>query len=94
MLRIAVLASGRGSNFQSIIDEEKAGGLKITIECLVTDNPECYAIKRAEKNNIPVLYMNPDDYKSKDQYYQKMAYELKSSSVKLVVLAGFMRVVK
>ncbi|MBF0565374.1 MAG: phosphoribosylglycinamide formyltransferase [Nitrospirae bacterium] len=94
MLKIGVLASGRGSNFQAMIDEGKADNLKVSIECLITDTPACYAIKRAEENGIPAFYINPDDYKTKDLYYHKIAYELKSSGVGLVLLAGFMRVVR
>lgn len=93
MLKIGILASGRGSNFQSIIDSVKSGHLKANIEILIVDNPDAYAIQRAMTNGIPYLYLNPEDFATKDEFYGKIALELKKKEVGLVVLAGFMRVV-
>ncbi len=93
-LNIAVLASGRGSNFQSIIDSVGSGFLNAKIVLLVTDNPNAYAIERAKKNGIAHLVMAPKSFSSKEGYYEEMAGELKRMSVGLVVLAGFMRVVR
>jgi phosphoribosylglycinamide formyltransferase-1 len=94
MTKLGVLASGRGSNFQSIIDSIKSGYLNARVEVLITDNPEAYAIERAKNNGIPFLIMKPGDYPDKDSYYSAIARELKGRSVELVILAGFMRVVK
>lgn len=94
MLRIGVLASGRGSNFQAIIDEIEAGRLPASIELLIVDNPEAYAIKRAEKHKIPYLYINPKEFSTKEAFYEKIRDELTLKGVELVVLAGFMRIVK
>lgn len=94
MLKLGVLASGRGSNFQSIIDAIEAGGLDASVEALIVDNPSAFALKRAEKHNIPHLFVNPKDYGSKDEFFAKIAEELKGRGVELVVLAGFMRIVR
>ncbi|MBF0518039.1 MAG: phosphoribosylglycinamide formyltransferase [Nitrospirae bacterium] len=94
MINIGVLASGRGSNFQSIIDSIDRGGLAAKAACLITDNPEAYAIERAKRHNIPHVYINPAAFKSKALFYQRIADELNAFGVELVVLAGFMRVVK
>jgi len=88
-----VLASGRGSNFQAIINAIKTGYLTARVEVLITDNPSAYAIKRAEDNGIDSLVMRPADYSSPDIYYETVADELVKRGVGLVVLAGFMRVV-
>ena len=93
MLTIGVLASGRGSNFQSIIDHIKSGYLNAVIAVLITDNSKAYAIERANKNNIEVLIISPKSFPDKDFYYKHIAGELKKRGVGLVVLAGFMRVV-
>lgn len=93
MLTIGVLASGRGSNFQSIIDSINSGFIKARIAVLITDNPEAYAIERAKNHNIESLIISPEDFSGKDSYYSHIAKELKSRNVELVVLAGFMRVV-
>ena len=93
ILRIGVLASGRGSNFQSIIDETESQRLKTHIALLITDNPSAFAIERAKKHSIEYLVMMPKDYNSKDDYFAKIAEELKKRDIGLIVLAGFMRIV-
>jgi len=94
MLKLGVLASGRGSNFQSIIDAAESGRLGASVEALVVDNPSAFAIKRAEKHNIQHLFINPGDFASKDDFFEKIAEELKTRGVGLVILAGFMRIVR
>lgn len=94
VLNIGVLASGRGSNFQAIIDEIEAGRLKAAIKLLVVDNPEAYAIERARRHSIDYLYINPGDFGSKDDFFSGIAEALKKKAIELVVLAGFMRIVK
>ncbi len=93
MLKLGVLASGRGSNFQSIIDEIEAGSLNASINLLITDNPDAYVIERAKKQSIKYLYLNPHDFKSKNDFYIRIAKELVKRDVELVILAGFMRIV-
>ncbi|WP_040336328.1 phosphoribosylglycinamide formyltransferase [Candidatus Magnetobacterium casense] len=93
MLKIAVLASGRGSNFQAIIDAKNNGSLNVDIVCLLTDNPNAYAIQRATDNNIPHIYINPRDYATRDDFFKAVADELSARSTELIALAGFMRIV-
>jgi phosphoribosylglycinamide formyltransferase-1 len=94
MLNLGVLASGRGSNLQAIVDEIEVGRLNATIKILVVDNPDAYAIERAKKYGIEYLVMSPKEYSSKDDYFVKIAEELKKRDVGLVILAGFMRIVR
>jgi phosphoribosylglycinamide formyltransferase (EC 2.1.2.2) len=94
MLKIGVLASGRGSNFQAIIDEIEAGKIPAKIEILIVDNPNAYAIERAKKHGISYLYINPREFPSKEAFYEKIRDELIARGVELVILAGFMRIVK
>lgn len=92
-LNIGVLASGRGSNFQSIIDAVEGGYIKATVSVLITDKPDAFAIQRAKKHHIECIIMIQKQFSSKDVYFEKIADELKSRGVGLVVLAGFMRIV-
>jgi len=92
-LSIGVLASGRGSNFQSIIDAIDSGYLRAKIVLLITDNPNAYALERAWKYGIETLILIPKLSASRNDYYKKISHELKIREVGLVVLAGFMRVV-
>jgi len=94
MLNLGVLASGRGSNFQAIIDEIEAGRINAALKLLIVDNTDAFAIERAKKHSIDALYLNPKDFPSRDDYFSKIAGELKAKGVELVILAGFMRVVK
>lgn len=91
--RIAVFASGSGSNFQAIIDRVQSGQLDAKIELLVTDRPSCKAAERAEAAGIDVFAFRPKDYPSREAYERDIVAELDRRSIDLVVMAGFMRLV-
>lgn len=93
-LRLGVLASGRGSNFQSIIDAIDDKTLNAEVAILITDNPSAYAIQRAKKHGIEYKVIKPDEFSSKDEFFKIIAQELQKRAVDLVILAGFMRIVK
>jgi len=93
MLKLGVLASGRGSNFQSIIDSIESGVLKAAIAVLICDNSDAYALERAKNHKIEALVLKPKDFADKSAYYSHIAGELKKRGVDLVILAGFMRVI-
>lgn len=92
MLKIAVLVSGGGTNLQAIIDENKQGILKdiVSIECVISNKPDAYALTRAQENGIEGICIRPKDYSSKEEYGEQMAKILKEKGVELVVLAGFL----
>jgi len=93
LMSIGVLASGRGSNFQSIIDAIEAGSLRAKIVLLITDNPNAFAVERARKHGIEPLIMVPNQYGTRNDYYKAVVQELRTREVGLVVLAGFMRII-
>jgi phosphoribosylglycinamide formyltransferase-1 len=93
LMNIGVLASGRGSNFQSIIDAIESGSLKAKIVLLITDNPHAFAIERARKHGIEPLIMVPNQYGTRNEFYTAVVQELRIREVGLVVLAGFMRII-
>ncbi len=92
-LTLGVLASGSGSNFQSIINNVESGFISAKIAVLITDNPEARAIERAKNHSIETLVIRPRDFEDKPAYYSQIAEELRKRGVTLVILAGFMRVV-
>ncbi|WFN34742.1 phosphoribosylglycinamide formyltransferase [Methanogenium sp. S4BF] len=94
MKRIAVIASGRGSNFQAIIDRVCDGTIPAQITCLITDNPSAYAIKRAENHNIPVSVINFSEYADRALYNQALENAMRECRADLFVLAGYMRLLK
>lgn len=91
---LGVLASGRGSNFQAIIDEIEAGRLDASVKLLIVDTPDAYAVERAKKHSIEYLYLDPREFPAKDDFFLRITNELSSRGVNLVVLAGFMRIVR
>jgi phosphoribosylglycinamide formyltransferase 1 len=90
--RIAVLASGRGSNFQAVIETIKQGKIPATCIALITDNPEAYAIKRAEKGEIPVIIVDYSLYSSRELYERALLSVMQQADADLFVLAGYMRI--
>jgi phosphoribosylglycinamide formyltransferase 1 len=91
--RIVVLASGRGSNFQAIIDALETGDIPAACIGLVTDNPGAYAIVRAKNAGIPVTVVDFGSYPSKQQYEEALLEILNEYDPDLVLLAGYMRIV-
>jgi len=90
--RIIVLASGRGSNFQAVIDSIRNGHIPATCVRLFTDNPDAFAIERARTADIPVTIVDFSRFPSREAYEQSLLKELKKSRADLLVLAGYMRI--
>jgi phosphoribosylglycinamide formyltransferase 1 len=93
MKRIAVFASGSGSNFQAIADAVENGTLKAEIQLLVCDKPGAKVIERARKLNIPIFTFVPNTFASKAGFEKEIVNELEGHSVEFIVLAGYMRLI-
>jgi phosphoribosylglycinamide formyltransferase-1 len=91
--RIAVLASGRGSNFQAVTDAIAAGKIPGTCVSLITDNPKAYAIERAEKAGIPVTVVDFASFPSREAYERALLAAMQEARADIFVLAGYMRIV-
>ena len=91
--RIAVLASGRGSNFQAVIDAIQEGKIPATCAALITDNPKAYAIERAKQAKIPVTVIDFASFPSRDKYERALLFAMQQVNADLFVLAGYMRIV-
>lgn len=90
-MNIGVLASGRGSNFQAIIDSKEKGFLDINIALLVVNKADAYAIERAKKHGIEHIFIDHRG-KKREEFEKEMVSALRERNVELVILAGFMRV--
>ncbi len=90
--RIAVLASGRGSNFQSVIEAIQQGKIPAVCVALITDNPGAYAIERAEKAGIPVKVIDYSLFPSREMYERALLLAMQQADADLFVLAGYMRI--
>jgi len=93
MKEIVVLSSGRGSNFQAIIDAIGRGEIPARCSGLVTDNPSAYAITRAEKAGIPVFIIDFSSFPSREAYEEELLRVLFDLSADLYILAGYMRII-
>ncbi|ATW23395.1 phosphoribosylglycinamide formyltransferase [Candidatus Formimonas warabiya] len=91
-LQLAVLASGRGSNLQAIIDGIEKDRLPACINIVISDCADAFALKRAQDHGIPWAYLDPRQYGNRQDYDRTLAKVVEESRADLVVLAGFMRV--
>ena len=89
--RVAVLASGRGSDFQSIIDGVKSKRVHAEIVGLLTDNPQAQAVGRAGENGIPAFVI---EHQTREQLDAGIKGKLDELAPDLVVLAGYMKIIK
>ena len=89
---LGVMASGRGSDLQSIIDAIEAGQIKAPIGVVITDKPQAMALERAKKAGIPAVCVDRKLYSDRQSFEEVLVKELKKYGVTLVVLAGFMRI--
>jgi len=92
-LRLGVLASGRGSNLQAIMDAITAGRLPAEVAVVISDNPRAHALERARGAGIPALAVEPARFHDKREYEQAVVDALREHRVELVCLAGYMRLV-
>lgn len=93
MKKIAVLVSGGGTNLQALIDAQNRGEIKNgEIVCVISSNPNAYALTRAENNNIQTEVIRRKDYEQFEAYDNALTELLKSKEIDLVVLAGFMTI--
>ena len=93
-MKLAVLASGRGSNFKAILESMQAGRLPVEINVLISDNPEAGALEIASEAGIDTMVFIRKDYADNEAYFRSICEELEGRQIDLVALAGFMRIVR
>ena len=93
MKRIAIFASGNGSNFQALAEAIERGEVHASIELLICDQPGAYCIDRAKLLNIPIVVFCRKDYPTKQDFEQDILRQLHAKEVDLIVLAGYMRLI-
>lgn len=92
-VKIAVLVSGGGTNLQALIDAQVSGVIKHgEIALVISNNPDAYALTRAEIAGIPNEIISSKEYREQDAFERKLVSTLKNNGIDLIVLAGFMRI--
>jgi phosphoribosylglycinamide formyltransferase-1 len=92
-LKIAIFASGSGSNFQAIADRAADGSLPVRVELLVCDKPAAKVVERSAQAGISSFVFSPKDYATREAYETVILEQLRERGIELVVLAGYMRLV-
>ncbi len=96
-LRVAVLASGRGSNLQAVIDAIEAGQVHAIIVAVISNKKDAVALERARKHGLPDLFVDPKPFAgrpdSREAYDRALLEALEKHNVELVLLAGYMKIV-
>ena len=90
MKRLAILLSGRGSNFEAIADNVECGRLPAEIAVVISNRPEARGIEAARSRGLFAVVL-PSQGVPREDYDRRLVAELKKHSVDLVCLAGFMR---
>jgi phosphoribosylglycinamide formyltransferase 1 len=96
-LRVAVLASGRGSNLQAVIDAIEAGQVHAKIVAVISNKKDAAALERARKHGLKDLFVDPKPFAgrpdSREAYDRELLQVLEQHDVELVLLAGYMKIV-
>lgn len=93
MKNIVVLVSGGGTNLQALIDAQNDGKIQSgKISCVISGNPEAYALERAKNNGIDTAVIRRRDYENQEEYDKALVELLKTKNADLIVLAGFMTI--
>jgi phosphoribosylglycinamide formyltransferase-1 len=88
-VRIAVLASGAGSNLQALLDDPRIGG---SVVLVVSDKPDSGALARANTRGVKAVAIQPGPHVSRDDFDRALVDILESEAVDYVLLAGYMRI--
>lgn len=96
LLKIAVLGSGKGSNFRAILNAAMAGQLKIQPVLAASDNPDAGLLKLAENLGVATRVVREEKFRTRlsDDVERQLVADLRASGAELIVLAGWMRLVK
>lgn len=91
-IRLGVLASGRGSNLQAILDAANSRKLDARVVVVISDRQQAQALERARQHGIPAVHLPYEGYPSRESYDREIVKILQEYAVDLVILAGYMRI--
>ncbi len=91
MIRLAVLASGGGSNFQAILDRISDGKLHAKVVLLISNNSQSGAMEKARRAGIEALHLAPSTFSSEADYAKILENHFRRTGAELIVLAGYMK---
>ncbi|MGD1701819.1 phosphoribosylglycinamide formyltransferase [Dapis sp. BLCC M229] len=92
-LKLGILASGNGSNFEAIAEAINNQKLNAQIQVMIYNNPGAKVISRAEKWSVPSVLLNHREYKNREEFDSQIVKTLQEYDVEWVIMAGWMRIV-
>ncbi len=92
MKRIAILVSGNGTNMENILQHIRDGKIAAEAELVLSDNPQAYALRRAEKFNVECVVVDRKKFDSKESFEAEIRRHLDRKKIDYILLAGFMRI--
>jgi phosphoribosylglycinamide formyltransferase-1 len=93
MKRLAVFASGSGTNFEAIAQACADGRIDAQVVLLVCDNPKAGVLDRADRLGVPTFTFVPKTYYDKSEYEGQILQRLQAANIDLICLAGYMRII-
>ena len=92
-IKLGILASGNGSNFEAIAEAISNQKLNAKIQVMIYNNPGAKVTSRAEKWNVPSVLLNHRKYKNREEFDSQIVKTLQEYNVEWVIMAGWMRIV-
>ncbi len=90
MIKLAVLASGRGTDLQSVIDASEKNEIDAKVVVVISDRENAFALERAKKHGIDACFVNPEN-KNREEHEKEVSEIIDKYNVDLIVLAGYLR---
>ncbi|WP_263788751.1 phosphoribosylglycinamide formyltransferase [Salinibacter grassmerensis] len=90
-MRLAVFASGEGTNFQAILDAVSGGALPAEVACCISNTPDAGALERAEQHDVPTEVIPPASFENPETFGRALLDSLAAQDVTFVALAGYMQ---
>jgi phosphoribosylglycinamide formyltransferase 1 len=92
-LKLGVLASGRGSNFEAILNNIKSGKLKADVQVVISNKSDTGVLEIARVNNIPAVHLSSKVYPDQELFDEQLLKVLIDHDVNLIVLAGYLKMI-
>lgn len=92
-MKVAIFASGNGSNFEAIAEAVQRQELDVEISLLFCDQPKAFVIERGEKYGVPIFSFSPKSFPTRAAYEQEILKALAVYQVDFIILAGYMRLI-
>lgn len=92
MKKMAILASGNGTNFEAIMQTVETGELQVDVALVFSDRPTAYVLERAKHYQIACVTFSPKEFPTKADYEAALLGLLNEHNIELVVLAGYLRI--